>query len=73
MSIPTPEDRVVALEAELMRLKQNPPSVVTADEAPWWETIRGSFKNDPAYREAMRLGREYRESLRPEGHEDAPC
>ena len=34
-------------------------------EVPWWKQIRGSFANDPAFLEAMRLGRQYRESLRP--------
>jgi hypothetical protein len=34
-------------------------------ETPWWEEILGSFANDPAYDEAMQLGRQYRESLRP--------
>ena len=29
------------------------------------EKIEGIFANDPAFEEAMRLGREYRESLRP--------
>lgn len=31
---------------------------------PWWERIAGTFADSPAYEEAMRLGREYRESLR---------
>lgn len=32
------------------------------DGQPWWQRIRGTFKDDPAYDEAMRLGREWRES-----------
>ena len=32
---------------------------------PWWRQIAGRFANDPVYDEAMRLGRQYRESLRP--------
>ncbi len=27
---------------------------------PWWEQIAGTFTNDSAYDEAMKLGREYR-------------
>lgn len=29
---------------------------------PWWEQIAGTFADNPAYNEAMRLGREYRNS-----------
>lgn len=58
------EERVAALESEVARLKQE-----RANEArpkkPWWEQIRGTFKDDPIYEEVMRLGREYRQSLRP--------
>ncbi|ACK65659.1 conserved hypothetical protein [Rippkaea orientalis PCC 8801] len=32
---------------------------------PWWEQIVGTFADDSVYDEAMKLGREYRESLRP--------
>lgn len=31
-------------------------------DKPWWEEIRGTFRDDPVYDEAMRLGREWRES-----------
>jgi uncharacterized protein YukE len=33
----------------------------------WWRDYAGRFKNDPVFEEVVRLGREYRESLRP-GH-----
>ncbi len=46
-------DRVTALEAEVARL------------LPWWKQIAGTFANDPMHAEAMRLGREYRESFPP--------
>ena len=55
------EARLTNLETEVSRLKaqlQNP------EPAPWWESILGTFADDPAYDEAMRLSREYRESLR---------
>jgi hypothetical protein len=56
------ESRIAALEAEVARLKQK----MEKDSAkPWWQQIVGSFANDPHYEEAMRLGRDYRESLRP--------
>jgi hypothetical protein len=56
------EERVAVLEAEVARLKQERAAAVGANK-PWWEEIRGTFKDDPHYAEAMRLGREYRESL----------
>ncbi len=59
------EDRVAALETKLERLQQRQDNESVQDARPWWEQIRGSFQDDPAYSEAMRLGREYRESLRP--------
>jgi hypothetical protein len=56
------EERVALLEAEVTRLKnkvdQNMP-------VKWWEQIAGTFADNPAYDEAMQLGREYRDSLRP--------
>lgn len=58
------EDRVAALEAEVARLRVKVEGQAGA-QVPWWKQIRGSFANDPAFLEAMRLGREYRESLRP--------
>ena len=56
------EERVAVLEAEVARLKQERGAAVGPSK-PWWEEIRGTFKDDPHYVEAMRLGREYRESL----------
>ena len=56
------EERVAALEAEMARLKQQ---LQPEPKKPWWQERIGAFANDPMYDEAMRLGREYRESLRP--------
>ena len=58
------EDRVAALEAEVARLKAKVEGA-PAGNAPWWEQIAGTFANDPIYEEAMRLGRQWRESFRP--------
>jgi hypothetical protein len=58
-------DRVAALEAEVARLKSKVESHQPEAEVPWWKQIWGAFAGDPAFEEAMRLGREYRESLRP--------
>ncbi len=57
------EARVAVLEAKVERLQRELEAAVP-DGRPWWQQIAGSFADDPAYEEAMRLGREYRESLR---------
>ena len=61
MSRASLEQRVEILERELQALKTR----LTDDKRPWWEKVWGSFAGDPAFKEAMRLGRAYRESLRP--------
>ena len=38
-------------------------------EPAWWKRIVGVYRNDPEFAEAERLGREYRESLRPQESE----
>ena len=58
------ERRVEALEMELARLREK----VEGQPQPqkdWLDKVAGSFANDPLYDEAMRLGREWRESFRP--------
>ncbi|MEW4570586.1 hypothetical protein AB1L88_22210 [Tautonia sp. JC769] len=60
---PDLEARVAAIEDDLKQLKQSLGQATS--KAPWWESIVGTFENDPHFEEAMRLGREYRESLRP--------
>ena len=54
------KDRVAALEADVARLKEK----LEGNSKSWTDEIAGAFANDPAFEEAMRLGREYRESLR---------
>ena len=61
------ETRLIVLEAEVARLKAQRPN---SPEKPWWEEILGTFANDPAYDEAMEIGHQYRESLRPSTPED---
>jgi len=61
MPVASIENRVAALEGEVARFKQQV-SAVTKPSGPWWEEIRGAFENDPIYEDAMRRGREYRES-----------
>jgi hypothetical protein len=64
MSAKELEARVIALEAEVARLRARLDEN-GADTRPWWKQIAGTFEGDPYYAEAMRLGRNYRESLRP--------
>lgn len=70
------ESRVAALEAKVEELQQKlviaPTETPEANHAkPWWEHIVGAFADDPDFEEAMRLGREYRESLRPKASKRA--
>ncbi len=57
------EKRVAALEEELAALRRKIEAAGAAK--PWWEHIAGTFEHDPIYERAMKLGRKYRESLRP--------
>jgi hypothetical protein len=58
------EDRLAALEAEVASLKEKVEDRA-ANMVPWWDRTAGTFANDPIYEEAMRLGREWRESFWP--------
>jgi hypothetical protein len=58
------EARLAVLEQEVARLRSKVEGGVPR-AAPWWERIAGTFANDRTHEEAMRLGRKYRESLRP--------
>jgi hypothetical protein len=61
------EERVAHLEAEVAQLKNKIENGESSK--PWWETIVGTFADNLAYDEAMQLGREYRDSLRPDSVE----
>lgn len=39
----------------------------SAPTRPWWIEQAGRFANNPTYDEIIRLGAEYRQSLRPDG------
>ena len=65
MSIPTVEERLTALEAEVKQLKQAKEADQmdkSDDTTPWWKQIIGIHANSPGFEEAVRLGREWRES-----------
>ena len=60
MTVTELEKRVVSLEEDLEALRQKVEKSVPA--RPWWEQVRGTFKDDPIYEEAMALGRAWRDS-----------
>jgi hypothetical protein len=64
MAVPEIETRVAALESEVARLKQRLEDS-TEPKGHWVDKVYGAFADDPAFLEAMSLGRKYRESLRP--------
>ena len=63
MTLSALEKRIAALEAELATIRRKIDAA--GNSQPWWERIAGTFAHDPIYEEAMKLGRKYRESLRP--------
>ncbi len=71
-TLETLEERMTALETKVDQLQREKEQSKEQDkEVPWWEKIRGQFKDDPMYEEAMRLGREWRnsEDAQDEGEE----
>ena len=64
------ELKVARLEADLQQLKAEVTKPNKADPK-WVLAHAGRFKNDPGFDEVARLGREYRESLRPGGKKSA--
>ena len=58
------EERIAMLETKVETLEEKLATDAVAVK-PWWENIVGAFAGDEDFLEAMRLGREYRESLRP--------
>ena len=63
------EKRISILEEELSILKSKFEKIEKKD-LPWWDKIAGTFADNPAYNEAMRLGREYRLSQREDYDKD---
>ena len=63
------ETKFKALETELALLKDRFEKIEKKD-LPWWKQIIGTFADDPAHEEAMRLGREYRLSQREDYDKD---
>jgi hypothetical protein len=62
--------QLAELQNHVSKLSEQVSPMPPFDETPWWKKIVGINKDDPAFEEAMRLGREYRESLRPQEDEE---
>ena len=64
MSLATVEERLTILEQKVAGIIPDEQEL-TLPKTAWWKKIVGIYKDDPDFVEAERLGREYRESLRP--------
>jgi hypothetical protein len=60
MTLAQVEKRVAKLEKDVQQFMRLPNT-----SAESWLSSAGRFANDPVFDEIVRLGREYRESLRP--------
>ena len=69
MSLATIEERLTILEQKIARIIPDEQELKPPTTA-WWKKIVGIYKDDPEFAEAERLGREYRESLRPKNELD---
>ena len=62
----TTEERLNSLEMRLTDLQrqfeERLPSATTPKPKRGWKAIVGTFEDDPLYEEAMRLGRQWRET-----------
>jgi hypothetical protein len=76
MMAATTEKRLTELEARLDALQRlleerlPSPLPIEPKKKRGWEAIVGTFSNDPHYEEAMRLGRQWRESKPEENSEN---
>lgn len=58
------ESRVAKLERQLAKLQQREAARNDAPGRAWIEDLYGAFAGDAVFARAMKLGREYRRSLR---------
>ena len=70
-TLETLEQRMTAMEQEIMQVKKRllPENTVTAN--PWLDHVFGAFKDDPLFEEAVRYGREWREAQGEDNNPDA--
>lgn len=69
MSAQTVEERLAAVETKLKQLQrekeQNQTRDKEAEEPRGWKRIVGIFADDPEFEEAVKAGKEWRDSFRP--------
>lgn len=58
------EKRLAVLECQVAEISERLNSRAKGTKA-WWLEVAGVFKNDPAFEEASKLGRDIRESTGP--------
>ena len=67
----TIEQRITLIEQEIQEIKQHlQPAGPEMGTHPW-DKVFGSFAESEGFDDAVRLGREYRESLRPQAPSNA--
>jgi len=66
MAAQTLEDRLAAVENELAQVKRQLDTGRPQTAPASWERMFGIFADSEGFEEATRLGREYRESQRPQ-------
>jgi hypothetical protein len=64
MTLTELEIRVATLERKLAHLGENVSGSDSADMNAWIDQVHGTFQNDKTYRQAARLGSEWRKSHR---------
>ncbi len=70
MASDTLEARLTALETEMAQLKQRLDQEPASKATHWVDQIFGIFADDPLFEEAVRYGREWRNSQGIENDED---
>jgi len=61
-TLETIEERLTTLEQEMSRVKERLESQNARPINPWLDDVYGAFKDDPLFEEAVKYGREWRES-----------
>jgi hypothetical protein len=69
-TLETLEERLTSLEREMAQVKERLAAQNTQPANPWLDHVYGAFKDDPLFEEAVRYGREWRESQNRMDDED---
>jgi hypothetical protein len=65
------ESRIAELERQVAHLQEQQKARMAPGGREWLDDLYGAFAGDPVFERAMKLGREYRKSLRPRGRRKA--